>query len=57
VQAGITVKEYTLTGLATGTTYRFQVKSRTAFSLSDFSNFVDVLCAAAPAQPANPTFT
>lgn len=45
VQSGITTTSFTVVGLSVGKTYNFQIRSRTSFGFSDYSNPISILAA------------
>jgi len=54
---GIKNTYYTVTGLTTGTVYKFRVLSRNLFDTSVYSNVKQELAAQMPDAPAAPTTT
>ena len=57
VEAGITSRSFTITGLLSGNTYEFKVRARNQVGYGDFSNTVSVLASQVPDQPLAPTTT
>jgi len=53
----VTVLNYNLTGVTSGSTYRFMIRARNSYGYSIESNEVIILAAQIPSQPSAPITT